>query len=68
MLYYSVIPILYKSNFWDKPIIKVAKYLYKKKLIKLDDTILFTAGLHIKEGKKTNTIQIHKVKDLKSFF
>jgi len=68
MLYYAIEPINYKSNFWDHPIIKIAKYLYKKKLIKKDEKILFTAGLHVKNGKKTNTIQIHDVEDIIDYF
>ena len=68
MLSYSIKPIAYKANFWDHPIIKVAKYLYKKKMIHKGENILFTAGLHIKKGKKTNTIQVHKVDDIIEFF
>lgn len=68
MIYYSINPIYYGSNFWTKPIISTAKYLFKKKLIKKSELLLFTAGLNTKGGKKTNTIQIHKLSDLAEFF
>jgi len=53
MLHYALEPIQYKDNLWSAPVSKIADYLYKKKIIRNEDMIIFTAGLHTSEGKKT---------------
>jgi pyruvate kinase len=64
MLYYSITPVLIKKDFWDKPVLKTAKHLYNLRIIKKNDLLLFTAGLHTSKGKKTNTIQVHDAGEL----
>lgn len=64
MLYFSVRPLLLKTDFMNSPVLRTAKHLFSKKILMKNDTILFTAGLHTLKGKKTNTIQIHQASDL----
>jgi len=67
MLYFSIIPIVHKNNFWTESGIKAIKDLYKKKILSRNDLALFTAGLHTLKEKKTNTIQVHKISDLMEY-
>lgn len=67
MLFYSIKPVYFEESFWQHPIRKVTKFLFKKKIINKNDLLLITAGLHTLQGKKTNSIEIHKVSELIEF-
>ncbi|MBS3119486.1 pyruvate kinase [Candidatus Woesearchaeota archaeon] len=45
-------------------ILRAAKFLAKRKLLKKDDVVIFTAGSHIRKGHKVNTIEVHRIKEL----
>jgi pyruvate kinase len=64
MIYYSLKPIYYKSDFWKEPITNTITHLHKINALSKEDLVLFTAGLFTVEGKKTNTIQVHKISEI----
>lgn len=69
MLYYGILPIVSKTDFWDPSVLDIFKELYERKKINANDTIIFTAGIYTTKIKKTNTntVQIHNVGDIMEY-
>jgi pyruvate kinase len=65
-LYYGIRPFVFPEMPTRERILKVAKFLFRKKLINKEDMVLFTASVMSLTPKSTNLIEIHKVKDLLS--
>ncbi|MFH0875265.1 MAG: pyruvate kinase [archaeon] len=65
---FGLTPVYY-PKFMDKDkVIIGARIAFKKKLVKADDTVLFTAGLYTRGKAVTNLIEIHKISDLIGHF
>ncbi|MFH1125665.1 MAG: pyruvate kinase [Candidatus Altiarchaeota archaeon] len=67
-LSYGVRPIVYKYMPAEEQITNSAIFLHKKGLLKLNETVLFTAGINTERDHATNTIQIHKIKELLNYY
>ena len=63
-LVYGVVPVLVDYRQETDRILTVACNLYTKKLLDLDDTVLFTAAFRTKQKHASNLIEIHKIKEL----
>jgi len=63
-LNYGVKPVVYKKMPAKERIKNTALFLYKKGILKQNETVLFTAGIYTEREHATNIIQIHRMKEL----
>ncbi|PVX24394.1 MAG: pyruvate kinase [Candidatus Bathyarchaeum sp.] len=63
-LVYGVIPVLVDYRQETDRILAVACNLFSKKLLDIEDTVLFTAAFRTKQKHASNLIEIHKIKEL----
>lgn len=66
-LSYGVNPVVYKHMPTEEQIKKSALFLHNKGLLKLNEIVLFTAGIYTEREHATNTIQIHKIRELLNY-
>jgi len=64
---YGITPVLLNKIPEKKKISRVAGELYRKKLLKRHDLVIFTAGIYQRDEPTSNAIQIHRVSDLLHF-
>lgn len=63
-LVYGVKPVVYAGPTTRNHIYESARFLYKNKLIRKSDLVLFTAGVHSCQKHQTNLIEVHHTRDL----
>jgi len=63
-LVYNVIPVYIDYRKETDRILAVVKNLYSKKMLDIEDMVLFTAAFRTKKKHASNIIEIHNVKEL----
>lgn len=64
LLYFGIEPVYIPEIPQTRIIPTVASLLYSKKMLKKEDSVLFTAGVRTREKHASNLIEIHKIKEL----
>jgi pyruvate kinase len=66
-LIFGVYPVLINYNEEKDRISTVANQLYKMHLVKDEETVLFTSAMRTTIKHASNSIEIHKIKELREF-
>jgi pyruvate kinase len=66
-LVFGVYPVLINYRTETDRILTVANQLYKMRLVDDEDTVLFTEGVRTTVEHSSNSIEIHKIEELRKF-
>jgi pyruvate kinase len=66
-LVFGVYPVLINYRTETDRILTVANQLYKMRLVDDEDTVLFTEGVRTNVEHSSNSIEIHKIEELRKF-